>query len=288
MSIAFFSRHTSTHLIKGLKLSFTPRGKIWAIFGLLSTFLALITGNFYLGFLGMATGASLALDALGAWFNQRYLELAIEPPPKIFAQEKVSFAVALAHKGPCFALYLQTPYGSLALPYFYVLKKINLCLIFPKRGLYQISPVAKSNFPLGFFDSSRRLKTIKIVVFPRPEPARWEEFNLYNPKGLPKLIPGEEILGHGFYSGREPVTRIDWKATARQQNLMVKNFGGLSQTPILNLDATPGNQEILRQKACFLVLKAARENKKMGLLLNGQLYPPGTPPQKLLEVLALA
>jgi uncharacterized protein (DUF58 family) len=98
---------------------------------------------------------------------------------------------------------------------------------FPKRGLYRITGFRiASKFPAGFFEKWKRIDAAgEIVVYPKPQPL--DDF--YHT--LPMLAgqiqaqtrgTGDELYAIRRYQPADQVRHIDWKATAKLSELMVR------------------------------------------------------------------
>ncbi|MGH9734973.1 MAG: DUF58 domain-containing protein [Candidatus Acidiferrales bacterium] len=102
-------------------------------------------------------------------------------------------------------------------------------LSFPHRGVYRQDAFAiRTRFPFGFFEKSRHVDSeLEILVYPRVEPA--DQFYEVLP-----LLSGEMASyfrgrGHELHSLRDyqPTDNarfVDWKTTAKRNQLMVREF----------------------------------------------------------------
>jgi uncharacterized protein (DUF58 family) len=101
---------------------------------------------------------------------------------------------------------------------------------FMRRGRVLITGFEISTrFPFGFFRLRRRLRArdVEIVVYPKPESAS-DELHLL-PIDAGQLEAERRGAGHDLHSLREyqprdDVRHVDWKATARQKRLIVREF----------------------------------------------------------------
>ncbi|MDT5156243.1 MAG: hypothetical protein QOH51_600 [Acidobacteriota bacterium] len=101
---------------------------------------------------------------------------------------------------------------------------------FMQRGRVLVTGFELSTrFPFGFFRLRRRLRArdVEIVVYPKPEPAS-DELHLL-PIDAGQLEAERRGAGHDLHSLREyqprdDVRHVDWKATARQKRLIVREF----------------------------------------------------------------
>jgi uncharacterized protein (DUF58 family) len=101
---------------------------------------------------------------------------------------------------------------------------------FERRGRVFVTGFEISTkFPFGFFRLRRRLRArdVEIIVYPKPEVAG-DELHLL-PINAGQLDAQRRGAGHDLHSLREyqphdDMRHIDWKATARQKRLIVREF----------------------------------------------------------------
>ena len=102
--------------------------------------------------------------------------------------------------------------------------------LFTTRGHVLITGFQLSTrFPFGFFRFRRRLRArdVDIVVYPKPEPVSDELHLLPAYAGhIPSLRRGigQDLFSLREYHPQDDLRHIDWKATARSTNLMVREF----------------------------------------------------------------
>lgn len=102
--------------------------------------------------------------------------------------------------------------------------------VFMHRGRFLIQDFELSTrFPFGFFRHRRRLpaQEAELIVFPRLLPLDSEVEDL--PLDAGKLVThrrglGQDLLALRDYRPDDDLRRIDWKATARARNLIVREF----------------------------------------------------------------
>lgn len=102
--------------------------------------------------------------------------------------------------------------------------------VFPRRGRFIIKDFELSTkFPFGFFRHRRRLSAqeAEIVIFPKPVEINEETIDL--PLEIGNLVTNKKGLGQDLHAMREyqpmdDLRRVDWKATARAQRLIVREF----------------------------------------------------------------
>jgi len=102
--------------------------------------------------------------------------------------------------------------------------------VFSNRGRFIIKDFELSTkFPFGFFRHRRRLpaQAAEIIVFPKLASIEDETENL--PLEIGKLVTqkrglGQDLLALRDYQPMDDLRRIDWKATARANRLIVREF----------------------------------------------------------------
>ncbi len=102
--------------------------------------------------------------------------------------------------------------------------------IFKKRGRFIIKDFELSTrFPFGFFRHRRRLSAqeAEIIIFPKIEPIEMEILRLPFEMGnqiLPKKGAGQDLLTLREYQAQDDLRHVDWKATARANRIIVRDF----------------------------------------------------------------
>lgn len=131
--------------------------------------------------------------------------------------------------------------------------------IFPNRGRLLIKDFElSSKFPFGFFRHRRRLpaREAELIVFPKviDTGARVDNVPLdFGKRTSSKRGMGQDLLALRDYQPQDDLRRIDWKATARTQNLTVREFAAEDEkrvTVIFDTRVSQGKDEriTLREK----------------------------------------
>jgi uncharacterized protein (DUF58 family) len=102
--------------------------------------------------------------------------------------------------------------------------------LFPKRGHVLVTGFELSTrFPFGFFRLRRRLRArnVELVIYPKIETAS-DELHLL-PMNAGRMLSARRGAGHDLHSLRDyqpqdDMRHIDWKATARSNHLIVREF----------------------------------------------------------------
>ena len=102
--------------------------------------------------------------------------------------------------------------------------------IFDHRGRFIIKDFELSTrFPFGFFRHRRRLSAqeAEIIIFPQIEPIETEILHLpfeIGSRALAKKGAGQDLLALRDYQPQDDLRHVDWKATARARNIIVREF----------------------------------------------------------------
>ena len=155
----------------------------------------------------------------------------------------------------------------------------ELALAPSERGRFdELTLVASSLFPLGFF-SARMALTIRQTrwVYPAAEGARQFPRNTASAKnrGAGGHAEGDDFAGLRAYLPGEPQRHIDWKAAARGQGLVIKQWAGeADETLRFGWDDTAGlaHEARLSQLTRWIV-NAERSGRSHGLDMPGKSFP---------------
>ncbi|MDQ3130333.1 MAG: DUF58 domain-containing protein [Acidobacteriota bacterium] len=141
--------------------------------------------------------------------------------------------------------------------------------IFPYRGRFIIKDFELSTkFPFGFFRHRRRLpaQAAEIIVFPPFASIEDETENL--PLEIGKLVTqkrglGQDLLALRDYQPMDDLRRVDWKATARANRLIIREFSAEDDRKITIFLDTRVPEEIDENKK-FATLREQIEAEKKG------------------------
>jgi uncharacterized protein (DUF58 family) len=166
-------------------------------------------------------------------------------------------------------------------------QELHIILEFPSppRANYEIGPlIARVRDPFGFYLTEKKLGPETLSVMPRPERLRGVQLRPRHVGPWPGVIPSKVLgLGTEFYSMREYIPgddpkRINWKASARYNELMVNESEAERVTDVmlvLDTDITffgPTENELFErgvQAAASLARLFLSQGNRVGLVLQG-------------------
>ncbi len=268
---------------KGYRVKITTSGYIFILTTIVLGLGAVNTGNNLLYLMASLMLALMVLSGLSSFGNLFFLDIDIIPSQEIFAQVPSRFSLIIhKRRGNSFFLSCETRFGAAQLPMITGRLDTTLWLTFPERGKTRIETVGiHSGFPLGFV---RRFKIysagLDVMVYPRPIP-----------QVLPPLIGnalGMETGGsfHGELSDEtkdlrdyvpsDPLKWVDWKATARKGEMVVRDFYRFEgDTLTIDLSKKLAGWEKRLSEACYLILECNRKKLSVALILPDREIGPG-------------
>ncbi len=231
--------------------------------------------------------ASLALVSIvHAWTNLRGIVIKTDSIPPVFAGEELTVAIEANStlRRSHFAVRIAARRGKMSttIPEFDLkrTRRAELRVSTMRRGRFQEFPARlSSSYPLGFF-TARQDRVIRQTFHVYPTP----QGSLPLPRSLAPTrqphsgtrVEGDDYGGVRVWQPGESQRHIDWKATARGQPLLTKQWTG-EVDEILRLDwqslASLDSEGRLSQLAKWVVL-AERGTVAYELRLPGKVIAP--------------
>lgn len=131
-----------------------------------------------------------------------------------------------------------------------------------------------SNWPLGLWVARRSLPPLTTLVYPRP--AGHSEWGATAPVAARQLCASSEFQDLRRYTAGDTPQRINWRAFARRDELLVSRFGGEHGGSAVWLDFAQcaGDMEHRLSQLTQWVLAAEHTTLEYGLRLPGLQVPP--------------
>jgi uncharacterized protein (DUF58 family) len=243
--------------VKGLDfpVEVTSGGAIFVIILVVVGFAAWNTGNNLLFMILSLLCSSLFVGGMAARAALRDLIVSARFPDHIFAGEAApvivtlrnakrvlpSFSILVEARGPGEARekpgrrrgrprFIKRPLAYFTYIPRHAAAEQRVEQLFPSRGHVLINGFELSTrFPFGFFRFRRRLRArnVDIVVYPKPH-AVGDQLHLL-PTYAGRMASkrrgvGQDLFSLRDYQPQDDLRHIDWKATARSQNLTVREF----------------------------------------------------------------
>ena len=236
-----------------LPIEVTGGGLVFLLILLVVGFAAWNTGNNLLFLVFSLLCSTLFVGIVAARASLRDLIVSARFPDHIFAGEAAPVIVTLRNAKrllPSFSILVEargpkdsvgpgsrkrSRFASRALGYFtyvphHAAAEQRVEQLFPHRGHVLITGFQLSTrFPFGFFKLRRRLRArdVDIIVYPKPLTVSDELHQLPAYSGhIPSLRRGigQDLFSLREYQPQDDLRHIDWKATARSRNLIVREF----------------------------------------------------------------
>jgi uncharacterized protein (DUF58 family) len=237
----------------GFSVHIPNAGLLFFALILLVTILSLSSGNNLLYLVLSSLLATMFVSWAPSRLNLSRVEVSVRFPNHIFAGESATFDLTVTNRSrllPAFSLTVAMSEGGAGAQASSKAKEdatsptelVYLPIVpsraqaaariergFPKRGVYPIMGfIVHSRFPFGFIEQRRRLDANgEIVVYPAPLPL--DEFGHALPPLLGRLESRAKGSGSDLYAIRRYISsdhrrQIDWKATAKTSQVMVREF----------------------------------------------------------------
>jgi uncharacterized protein (DUF58 family) len=261
----------------------TKQGYVFAfVMGLL--LVASIQYALSLGFvLTFLLGSMAGVALLHTWRNLAHLRLRPARCEPVFAGDvahfgitvetpsQTRFSIAVRRKGgdPVYADVVSGEPTGMAVP-----------LATTRRGLHRCGRLEVfTRYPIGFFHAWSYVDfDLAVLVYPRPDPEGGHPPSVTrgaNEEGIPVQGDEEFNMLRGYRPGDTP-RQIAWKALAREQGLLTKEFSATASSELwLDLDDVKA-PDLERRLAILAhwVVTAERFGQAYGLRLPGVRLPP--------------
>ena len=239
----------------------TKQGYVFAL-TVLVLLLASINYSLSLGFTLTFLLASMAgVAMLHTWRNLAHLKLRPGRCDPVFAGDTAHFSVSV-----------ETPSQTR----FSIALGVNAT----RRGILQCGRLEVfTRYPLGFFHAWSYVDFgLTVLVYPRPDPTAGTppaESRSLSEEGIP--IPGDEEFNmlRAYRPGDTP-KQIAWKALAREQGLLTKEFSATASSELWIdwNEARAGDVESRLSILCHWVIQAESFGQAYGLRLPGKEIAP--------------
>lgn len=268
---------------------------------LFAMFLASINYNNSLAFMltFLLTSVSI-VSILHCFRNLQGLQLHSTPPQPVFAGEPLQLPIYLFNPSPRQRLGIKLGWPKQAPLHVDLAPQqgewLQLAMPTQQRGWHTIGKITLyTRFPLGLFHAWSHVQfDISGLAYPKPggEPRLPLDQALYMGAEGSHGRGSDDFIGQRPYHPGDSLRHLNWRALAREQGLLTKQFGG-DRTDELTLSWQMVAALPLEMKLSQLarwILQAEQNNLRYGLELPGSRLAPGhgeSHRQACLKILAL-
>lgn len=141
------------------------------------------------------------------------------------------------------------------------------------RGWFRLPRImATSSFPFGLLRVWSWFQFASpVLVYPTPiePPVKSDQVGYDEEEGATKISGNDDLYGLKTYQAGDPISRIDWKALARERGLFSKEFVAYqSQDLVFDWNDFPATDKEKRLSyLCYLVVEASKCNYEYSLRL---------------------
>ena len=240
----------------------------------------------------------MAITGYAGMLNIKGIVPLLLPPEELYANHPAIFRLVVHNRKrslPSFLINATSSNAGTLLPFLAAgsTGETGLELVFTARGRHPVGRIRISSpFPVNFFTRYWEFTLHDtVLVFPEPLPLT----GLSAADGAEstgetvRTVRGQdgELDGIRSYSGTEPLRSIHWRLSARDHELLVKEFGTQASTPLLiRLDELPGTGiETRLSQAAWLIRRYGGE-RPVGLALPDRTLAPAVGRRHCLHLLA--
>ncbi len=278
----------------------TRHGLIFALMLLVMLFGAINYANSMAFVLTFLLGSLGVVSILHTYRNLARLQVGAGKSAPVFAGQQARFQVCLDNPGPVPRHAISLAIGKDTRGCVDIVPGQTACLEFTlhasQRGLLQAGRFTLfTTFPLGLLRAWTHLNLdMSCLVYPHPAA---EDLPL--PMALAETGQGalqgdghDDFSGLRTYHNGDSLRHVAWKAVAREQGMLTKQFSGDAQQELwLDWTTLPGmDSEARLSRLTRWVLDADAASQRYGLRLPGRTLAPASGPEhrrQCLETLAL-
>ncbi len=250
---------------------------------LIAMLLGSINYSLSLGFVLTFLLAGLGIVAmLHTWRNLAHLSLASGRLQPVFAGQLAQWEILLdcTDGWPRYAIALDSSTPKSGRIYADIDARGRQCVTLPLEALRRgwLKPgrlTVSTEFPLGLFHAWSHVELdASTLVYPRPARASQPWPMTANPAAdgrIPATNGDEDLSGLRAYQAGDSSRRIDWKASARGQGLLTREFHGMADSTLwLDWSQTTGDPELRLSQLTRWLLDARDAGLAYGLRLPQQ------------------
>lgn len=220
--------------------------------------------------------------------NLKNISIDIEADEEVYAKSETGLRITVANKRrflPLFLIRAQTMKSSVLFHYLDPGQKAAATIkaTFDKRGINNTDSITLcSIFPFNFFERCVRLSSgIELIVLPEPMKctlAQSAHEGKRQADGIQSENRGYEsgIISLRPYQAGDPLRHIHWKAAAKTDKLLTKEFPSSNAEPVLiNFDELDiADIETRISCTAYAIQRLIRQGTPAGLVIEKKIYKP--------------
>jgi uncharacterized protein (DUF58 family) len=270
-------------------IKITKAGYLYIALTIVLGFAAVNTANNLVYIIAAALLSFMAVSGFFGKGNLNGISIGVDLPEEIYACRSVPIRVTLNNQRrflPAFLIQVHLGDEKLLFPFVDTRQQASgfVQWAFPQRGEHSFSAISISSvFPFNFFTRYKHIATAhQCIVFPEPQRCSL----LDETETIQQHAGDHSSRRHGQeddfiavrnYVDGDPLKHINWKATARTDQLKTKQFAApLVQPVILDFDSlSAGDLESKLSCVTYTINRLIKKNTPVGLRLQQQFFPPG-------------
>ena len=270
-------------------IKITKAGYLYITLTIVLGFAAVNTANNLVYIIASALLSFMAVSGFFGKGNLNGIRVQIDLPEEIYARRPVPIRVTLVNRRrflPAFLIQIHIGETKLLFPFVDTQQQASRFAqwAFPQRGEHVFSTVSISSvFPFNFFIRYKHIAAAcQCIVFPEPQRcALLEETDRHqlHTGNHSSRHHGQEddLIAVRNYIDGDPLKHINWKATARTDQLKTKQFAGPLCQPVILDFASLSGTDLESKLSCvtYTINRLIKSSTPVGLRLQQQFFPPG-------------
>jgi uncharacterized protein (DUF58 family) len=271
-------------------IKITKAGWLYILLTIVLGFAAVNTANNLIYIIASALLSFMAVSGFFGKNNLVRIGISVEFPGEIYAGKTFPVKVTLANNRrflPAFLIRVAIGKHEILFPYVEARRETSrtVNIAFASRGEYHITDVnVCSVFPFNFFIRCKPIsRSFETIVFPEPRSCHLMDPFEKQIKNMGEHSAGrtgyeDDLISVRDYQDGDPLKYINWKATAKTDQLKTKQFAShLSRPVTLDFAMLPMNGlEAKLSCLTYMIIRLLKNNIPVGLKLKSKLMKPNT------------
>jgi uncharacterized protein (DUF58 family) len=269
-------------------IKITKAGWLYIVLTITLGFAAVNTANNLIYIIDSALLSFMAVSGFFGKNNLVRIGISVELPGEIYAGKTCPVKVTLANDRrflPAFLIRVAVGNHETFFPYVEANQEASrtMNIAFATRGTHQITEVnVCSIFPFNFFIRCKPIvRSFEAIVFPEPRSCYLMDPFEKQIKNTGDHSSGrtgyeDDLISVRDYQGGDPLKYINWKATAKTDQLKTKQFASHLSRPVTLDFAMLPMTGVEAKLSCltYMIIRLLKNNIPVGLKLKNKLMKP--------------